>query len=54
MFSDGACHVTLRLREWTPGSFRDLATVLDSLEILDMRVRPASLEEAYAKLASAL
>jgi ABC-2 type transport system ATP-binding protein len=43
---------TLRLREWGGDVFRELADLLESVDVLDVQVRPARLEEAYARLSS--
>ena len=43
---------TLRLRTWGGDVFRELADLLESIDVLDVQVRPARLEEAYARLSS--
>jgi ABC-2 type transport system ATP-binding protein len=45
---------TLRLRGWGGEVFRDLGTLLEAVDVLDVQVRPARLEEAYARLSSGL
>lgn len=45
---------TLRLRSWGADVFQELATLLGAVDVVDVQVRPARLEEAYARLSAGL
>jgi ABC-2 type transport system ATP-binding protein len=40
--------LTLRLRTWGEGVFTQLGALLDGSDVVDVQVRPARLEEAFA------
>jgi ABC-2 type transport system ATP-binding protein len=42
--------LVLRLRTWDAGMFTQLGALLDHVEVVDLQVRPARLEEAFASL----
>jgi ABC-2 type transport system ATP-binding protein len=44
--------MSLRLRSWGADVFHQIGAVLDSVDVLDLQVRPARLEEAYAQLST--
>lgn len=46
----GRAQVTIAIERWTPEVFRDLAAVLEDVEIHGINLRGASLDEAFAKV----
>jgi ABC-2 type transport system ATP-binding protein len=47
----GEWQVVAKLRTWDADVFSELGRLLESVDVLDVQVRPARLEEAYARLA---
>lgn len=48
----GGWTASLRLRSWGADVFRELGDLLQSVTVVDIQVRPARLDEAYARLSA--